>query len=85
MTPTGRFQYFSANWMTASVPALRGSSSDGGLGHDRETKADLDRAFDRLDVVELRHLFYLDLVLPKDAVHRFSGRHIALEVYKVLP
>src|SRR5262252_5857117 len=52
---------------------------DGGFGQDRNADADLDRALDRLDVVELHHAIDLDLVLFEYAVNGLPRRDVSLE------
>src|SRR5262249_11322490 len=50
-----------------------------GYGQDRNADTDLDRTFDRLDVVKLHHVVDLDLTLFEDAVNRLACGNVALE------
>ncbi len=83
MTPTVRVHSGSASWTTASCP-LRSSSSTRGARDDGEAEADLDRALDRLDVVELGDAAHRDAVRAQDAVDRPARRDVALEEDEVL-
>src|SRR5262245_9443817 len=58
---------------------------DGGFGEDRNADADLDRALDRLDVVELHHAIDLDLVPFEDAVNGLARRDVTLEGDEIFP
>jgi hypothetical protein len=49
------------------------------LRNDRDAAADLDRALDRFDVVELHHTVYLDPVPRQHAVDRLACRDVAFE------
>src|SRR5262245_46400880 len=55
------------------------------FGQDRNADADLDRALDRLDVVELHHAIDLDPLLFEDAVNRLARRDVALEGDEIFP
>src|SRR5499426_2275345 len=57
----------------------------GCLGQDRNADADLDRALDRLDVVELHHAIDLDLTLFEYAVNRLARRDVSLEGDEIFP
>src|SRR5215813_6024199 len=59
--------------------------SDCGFRQDRNANADLDRALDCLDVVELHHEIDLDLALFEYAVNRLARRDVSLEGDEIFP
>src|SRR5215475_2739113 len=58
---------------------------DRGFGQDRNADTDLDRTFDRLDVVELHHVVDLDLALFEYVVNRLACGNVALEGDEIFP
>src|SRR5262245_26318554 len=59
--------------------------SDGCFRQDRNADADLDRALDCLDVVELHHEIDLDLALFEYAINRLARRDVPLEGDEIFP
>src|ERR1041384_5455167 len=53
--------------------------NDARTRHNCDAEADFDRAFDRLDIVELGHLMHADAVRAQDAVGRLARRDVALK------
>src|SRR5262245_54419099 len=57
----------------------------GCLGQNRNTDPDLNRPFDRFDIVELHDVINRSIILLEDAVDRFARRDIAFEGDEILP
>src|SRR5262245_33501097 len=55
------------------------------LGQNRNTDPNLERAFDRFDVVELHDVIDSDLMLLEDSIDRLARWNVPLESDEVLP
>src|SRR6185295_15224212 len=53
--------------------------------NDSHAKISFDRSLDRFDVVELHHILNSDPAIPKNLIHRFASRDVALKPDKALP